>query len=470
MLHSKIDKDMKTRVAIILGVFSLSGCNLLDLEPVSQITSNQAFSNLNSAEGAVNGMYNNLQTPYMWRVQVITDVASDMSQQIDTWDALIAADEFNWSVDNSEVEDLYTSYYRCIDIANNIITYVPQMDIDQSVKDDMVGQAYWIRGLAYFDLARLFGGYPQVYGELGAVIVTEPSSGVSDSDMRPRSSLTETYAQAESDLQQALQLLPESRSSTVLTKVKATKPAARALLARYYLYNRQWDLAEQYATEAIAGKPLSVPFMTIFRSKNTEESLFEVQFNNVDINGLRNWYYPSNLSARGGTALHQSTYSATTADPDDVRAQLLARNPTMNTYYPTKWDDPQEGDNFQLLRLAEQYLIRAEARAELGSLDEALADLNIVRARAGLDPRSADSKDAVISAIMDERRLEFVGEGQRWFDVIRRGLGLNTFTGIVRTTGSQPSYSLTEPGRQVLPIPSVETRANPNIVQNEAYQ
>ncbi|MGK6349920.1 RagB/SusD family nutrient uptake outer membrane protein [Parapedobacter sp. DT-150] len=461
---------MKLKAVIFFGLLTLAGCNLLDLEPVSQITSNQAFSNLNSAEGAVNGMYNNLQTPYMWRVQVISDVASDMSQQIDTWDALIAADEFNWSVDNSEVEDLYTSYYRCIDIANNIIAYVPEMDIDQSTKDDMVGQAYWIRGLAYFDLARLFGGYPQVYGALGAVIVLTPSSGISDSDVLPRNTLAETYSQAESDLLQALQLLPESRSSAVLTKVKATKPAARALLARCYLYNQQWDLAAQYATEAIAGKPLNVPFMSIFRNKNTEECLFEVQFNNADANGLRNWYYPSNLSARGGTALHQSTYEAITDDPDDLRAQLIAQSPTRPTYYPTKWDDPQEGDNFQLLRLAEQYLIRAEAYAELNRFDEALADLNAVRARAGLQPSDADGKDAIISAILEERRLEFVGEGQRWFDVIRRGLGLSIFADIVRTTGSQPSYSLTNAGRQVLPIPSVEIRANPNVEQNEAYQ
>lgn len=457
-------------IAICLGLLTFSSCNLLDLEPVSQITSNQAFSNLNSAEGAVNGMYNNLQTPYMWRVQVISDVASDMSQQVDTWDALIAADEFNWSVDNSEIEDLYTSFYRCIDIANNIIAYVPEMDIDQSMKDDMLGQAYWVRGLAYFDLARLFGGYPGVYGDLGAVIVLTPSSGVSESDRKPRSSLADTYLQAEADLKQALSLLPETRSSTVLSKVKATKPAARALLARYYLYNRQWDLAEQYATDAIAGKPLNVPFMTIFRSKNTEESLFEVQFNNTDINGLRNWYYPSNLSARGGTALHQSTYEAIVADPDDQRAQLIAKSPIRPTYYPTKWDDAQEGDNFQLLRLAEQYLIRAEARAEQGDYSGALADLNAVRERAGVKASTADGKDAIIAAILEERRLEFVGEGQRWFDVIRRGLSSEVFSDIVRTTGSQPSYSLSDPGRQVMPIPSVEIRANNTVEQNEAYR
>lgn len=455
-------------MVLVMSVFT--GCNLLDLEPVSQITSDQAFSNLNNAEGAVNGMYNNVQTSYQWRVQVISDVASDMSQQIDTWDALIAADEFNLSIDNSEIEDLYTSFYRNIDIANNIITYVANMDIEQATKDDLIGQAYFVRGLSYFDLARFFGGFPHVYGEMGVVIALEPSEGISEEDFRPRSSLAETYAQVESDLLQALSLLPETRSSASLSREKATKPAARALLARYYLYNQQWDLAAQYATDAIANRPLNVPFATIFSAENTEESLFELQFNNVDVGGLRRWYFPSTLSARGGCALHEATYEMITANPDDARASLIARNPVTGTYYPTKWSDPQDGDNFQLLRMAEQYLIRAEARAEMGNVAGAVEDLNVVRNRAGVAPTTASGRAELLDAILAERLLEFVGEGQRWFDVIRRGLGTTVFSNITRTNGSQPSYSLSSPGRQVFPIPSVEMRANTNLIQNEAYR
>lgn len=448
----------------------MSSCNLLEIEPVSQITSDQAFSNLNSAEGVINGMYNNLQTPYMWRVQVISDVASDMSQQIDTWDALIAADEFNFSIDNTEVEDLYTSFYRCIDIANSIIANVPAMDISQEIKDDMLGQAYFVRGLSYFDLARFFGGYPNVYGELGVVITLTPSVGISPDDLVPRNSLRETYDQVEADLQQALSLLPESRASATLTKAKVTKPAARALLARYYLYNQQWAQAEEFASAAIAERGLTVPFETIFRSKNTDESFFEVQFSNVDIMGLRNWYFPSTLSARGGAALHTAMHQDIIADANDVRANLIAQNPITSTYYTTKWATAQNSDNFQLLRLAEQYLIRAEARAEQGNLDGALADLNVVRARAGISALTGLDQAGVLDAILNERKLEFVGEGHRWFDVIRRGLGLTVFSNVVRTNGSQPSYAIGQEGRQILPIPAVEMRANTALQQNEAYR
>jgi tetratricopeptide (TPR) repeat protein len=466
-LKNNIMKKFIT-AAIILG--SVSACNVLDIEPLSQISSTQAFTSLNNAEGVVNGMYNNLQTVYMWRVQVISDVASDMSQQIDTWDALNSADEFNFSADNSEVDDLYTSLYRCVDIANSVIANVPAMSVAQANKDDLMGQGYFVRALSYFDLARFFGGIPNVYGTDGVVLKLTPSVGVTDEDFVPRNSLRETYDQVEKDLLEAIAKLPETRSSNELSKAKATKSAARALLARYYLYNRQWDKAEQYATEAIGNLPLSVAFETAFRSKNTAESLFELQFNATDGAGLRQWYYPSNLSGRGGTALHDATYAEMTADPADARGKLTALNSITNTHYTTKWNTAQNADNIQILRRAEQYLIRAESRAELNNLTGALADLNIVRARAGVAASAASTKEAVIEAIIKERKLEFVGEGHRWFDVIRRGNALTVFANVVRSKGSLPSYSIRIPGKQVLPIPSAEMRTNTKLVQNEAYR
>lgn len=458
---------MKKILIGIVVLTCLASCDRLDVKPKSQVSSDQAFADLNNAEAVVNGMYNNLQTVYMWRVQVITDVASDMSQQVDTWDALIGPDEFNFSIDNSEVDDLYTSLYRCIDIANNIIAYVPDMDIAQGSKDNLMGQAYFVRGLAYFDLARLFGGYPNVYGTAGVVITLTPSKGISEADFSSRSSLRATYDQVEADLQEALAKLPATSPAG-----KANKRAANALLARYYLYNQQWEQAEQFATAAIAGSALTTPFASIFTTKNTPESVFELQFNANDGQGLRQWYFPSSLGGRGGTALHDEMYQKITANAADERGKLTALNTTAGTYYTTKWSAPQNADNFQLLRLAEQFLIRAEARAEKSATDlsGALGDLNAVRVRAGLGPVSAASKEEMVQAILEERKLEFVGEGQRWFDVIRKGRAMTEFSGVRRTKGSVPSYSIGTPGKQVLPIPSAEMRTNTKLEQNEAYR
>lgn len=462
---------MKKILTALLLIATASSCNsILEIEPLSQISNNQAFANLNSAQGVVNGLYNNLQIVYQWRVQVISDVASDMSQQIDTWDALTAADEFNWGADNSEVEDLYTSLYRCIDIANSIIAYVPAMAITQADKDDMMGQAYFVRGLAYFDLARFWGGIPNVYGTEGVVIKLTPSVGISQEDFATRSTLRQTYDQAEKDLVEALAKLPETRANAVLSKAKATKPAARALLARYYLYNQQWANAEKFATDAIANRPLNTPFETIFKTKNSAETLFELQFNENDGQGIRQWYYPSSQNGRGGTALHDAMYAEMVANPADVRGTLAARNTTANVYYPTKWSAAQNADNFQLLRMSEQYLIRAEARAEQNNVTGAADDLNAVRTRAGIAKTTASTKADLITAILQERKLEFVGEGQRWFDVIRRGLGMTVFSNVRRSKGSLPSYSIKVAGRQVLPFPSAEVRTNTNIQQNEVYR
>jgi len=458
---------MKNILTAILLLASVTACDILDIEPKSQVSSDQAFTNLNNAEAVVNGMYNNLQTVYMWRVQVITDVASDMSQQVDTWDALIGPDEFNFSIDNSEVDDLYTSLYRCVDIANNIIANVPAMNISQANKDNLMGQAYFVRGLSYFDLARLFGGIPNVYGTLGVVVKLTPSVGVSESDFSPRNTLRETYDQVEADLQEALAKLPATNAAG-----KANKRAANALLARYYLYNQQWAEAEQFATAAIGSSTLNTPFANIFSTKNSAESIFELQFNANDGQGLRQWYFPSSLGGRGGTALHTEMYTEITANPADARAALTAFNTTAGTYYTTKWSTAQNADNFQLLRLAEQFLIRAEARAEKtpSDLPGAISDLNAVRTRARLGNTTATTKAEIIDAILNERKLEFVGEGQRWFDVIRKGQTMTEFTNVRRSKGSLPSYSISTPGKQVLPIPSAEVRTNPNIEQNEAYR
>lgn len=461
----------KLITSYILGASLLaSSCNVLNIEPLDQISSNQAFSTINDAQGVVNGMYHNLQTIYMWRLQVITDVASDMSQQVDTWDALIAADEFNWGIDNSEVEDLYTPLYRCIDIANNIIAYVPPLQADQSVKDDLIGQAYFIRGLAYFDLSRLWGGYPEVYGTDGVVIKLTPSSGLNAEDFATRSTLRQSYDQAESDLLEALRLLPETRSSATLNKAKTTKSAARALLARYYLYNRNWPNAESYASDAIGSSTLSTPFATAFTTKNSAESIFELQFSNVDGMGLRQWYFPASLGGRGGSALHDEMYAEMTANPADVRGAFTALNTSSGTYYTTKWSTVQNADNFQLLRMAEQFLIRAEARAQQDKLALAADDLDVVRTRAGIANTTASTKTELLDAILQERKLEFVGEGHRWFDVIRSGKAMDIFSNVIRSKGSLPFYRLSGEGRQVLPLPSVETRTNTNLVQNEAYR
>jgi starch-binding outer membrane protein, SusD/RagB family len=474
------ENNMKKKI-IAIGFSALilvSSCDVLDIEPVTQVDAGQSIVDINSAQGAVNGMYNNLQGVYDWRVQVISDVASDVSQQIDTWDALINVDEFSTTPDNSEISDLYTVLYRCSDIANNIIAKVPHIEGAEATKNDFMGQAYFVRALAYFDLARFWGGIPGAYEDDGGVVVKlTPSLVISESDYAPRATLAATYQQVEADLLEALNLLPETRMNgqqmdNLQTRARATKATARALLARYYLYTRNWAQAESYATAVINDNRFRlVPFESIFRNRNTEESVFELQFNNNDVSGLRNWYYPTSLSGRGGVALHNETYQEMIADPNDVRGQLTARNATTNVYYTTKWNTPGNADNIAVIRIAEMYLIRAEARAQVGTdLTGAQTDLNAIRNRAGLGNTAAATQPELLDAILAERKLEFIGEGHRWFDLIRAGKAMTVLSNVKRTRGSQPSYSIGTPGRQVFPFPNIEVLTNTKLQQNSAYR
>jgi hypothetical protein len=444
---------------------------VLDKEPQAQISNNRAFADENAANGAVNGMYNLVQSVYDWRVQCISDLASDITQSIDTWDAFINLDEYQVTRDNSEIEDLYSVLYRTIDLTNHIIAHVPELNLPQDRDDDLTGQAYFVRGMMYFELARFWGGIPTGYSEAGVVIRTEPSRRIDAGSFGPRTSLADTYAQVQADLEQALVRLPETRGTAAQLRGRAVKATARALLARLHLYLGQYDRVEQYATAVIndGRYALAKPYEAIFRTRNSNESVFEVQFGVNDISGLRNWYYPASAGGRGGLALHEAFYRELTANPADERAKLTAYNENAGVYYPTKYNTAGNSDNTHVIRMAEVYLNRAEARAYLDDLPGARQDLDAVRSRAGLPNTTAASKEALLDSILRERKLEFFQEGHRWFDLVRTGRAVGTLVNVTRSKGSRP-VSLGLPARQVLPFPTSEVLANPNLEQNQAYR
>ncbi len=448
-----------------------AACDVLEQTPQAQISTNQAFASENAANGAVNGMYNLVQSVYDWRVQCLGDLASDVTQSVDTWDAFINIDEYVTTRDNSEVEDLYTVLYRAVDIANTIIAEVPKLNLPEDRQNNLLGQAYFVRGLMYFELARFWGGIPGVYGELGVVIRTTPSQGVDAGSFGARASLTDTYAQARTDVETALELLPETRNNNAADRGRVVKPAARALLSRLHLYLREYAPAEQYATAVIADGRygLVTPYEAIFRTKNTAESVFEVQYGVNDISGMRSWYYPSSSGGRGGLALHEAFYQELTANPADERGKLTAYNANAKVYYPTKYNTAGNSDNTHVFRVAEMYLNRAEARAQLGNLEGARGDLNAVRKRAGLPETTASTREELLASILQERKLEFYQEGHRWFDLFRTGQALPVLTDLKRNTGSR-LVSLPTPARLVFPFPTSEVLANPNLEQNEAYR
>lgn len=461
-------------MAILLSVGIGFGCNVLDQEPQFQIATSSAFSNPINAEATLNGLYNEAQLVYNWRVQTIGDLASDLVQSIDTWDNFNVIDEFRQTPDNTEVDDMYTQIYRTIDLANNIIAFAPTVPgLEQSRIDDMLGQAYTFRGMMYFELVKYFGGIPSKYGELGVVIETEPSIGISEASYKARASLADTWNQIKSDLEAGERLLPVSRTSNFLTRSRLVKAAATAMLARYYLYLDQWPQAEAYAGQVISQSSytLTKPFSNIFRTEFSSESVFEMDYNVVDFSGLRQWYFPASLNGRGGLSFHQPFAAEIRArQGTDSRSALIDFNPAFGgVYYSTKFNLLQNASNVPVIRIAEMYLIRAEARARQNNISGGLEDLNRVRSRADLPDASASSVNQLVDLILDERKFEFAIEGHRFFDMTRTGKAVEVFANLPRTTGAS-LYSIGSTGKYVFPIPTSEMLTNSKMVQNPAYR
>ncbi|MGM0546693.1 MAG: RagB/SusD family nutrient uptake outer membrane protein [Bacteroidota bacterium] len=460
-------------IIFLVAFITASGCDVLNQDPQTAISEEIAIRDLKSANAALNGLYSQLQAAeyYGSNLQIISDVASDISQSVGTWDFYREMDTYVTSAGNLENRNLWSQAYSTVNHANNIIVEVEALDdIPQENKDQILGEAYFIRALAFFDLTRTFAGVPGEAGTMGIPLPTEPSRQIDDNSFPERASIEASYSQIESDLQAA-----ESRLSGFDSPNRASEAAVQALFSRLYLYTHDFDLAKQYASDVIENSTFELveDFSDIFIEENTAEAIFELSYNTTDASEIRFWYFPSSGGGRGDIALHDEYAEMVTSRADDERGDLIAFDGNVGVYYPTKYQKSGGDDNIQILRLAEMYLNRAEARArqQTPDLPGALSDLNEIRNRAGLQDTSGtevDEQEEVLQAIEKERGIEFIEEGHRWYDLVRTGRAMDVLTNIDRTNGEP--VSLDEPGRMIFPIPSRDIDANDNLEQNEAYQ
>ncbi len=451
------------------------GCeSVLDHEPQIQVSEDVAIINLKGAQAAVIGMYNQLQDGnyYGRNLQIMSDISSDQAQSVGTWDFYREMDTYVIDKGNIENGNFWLRAYQAVNIANHIIEKVPLLtDAPDDIKSDLLGQAYFVRGLAYFDLTRVYGGVPGIVGTLGVPIVTTPSKIVDESLFPARATLDASYSQVEADFLKALEQLPETRKNDMLTKTQAVKGTARALLSRLYLYLNKPDQVIKYADEVIVDNKYKLldSYESIFSGKFSAESILELNYTNADQSGMRTWYFPTTFGGRGDIAVHTSFYQEISADPRDVRGKMFAQNTASNVTYPTKYNKEGNIDNIHVIRVAEVYLNRAEAKAKLNDTQGALADLNKIRTRAGVAPiESIAGQQELLQAIWRERNFELAFEGHSFFDLVRTGQALTKLTNVARKNG--PPVSLQAPGRQVFPIPAFDIDANKNLEQNEAYR
>ncbi|ADB38745.1 RagB/SusD family nutrient uptake outer membrane protein [Spirosoma linguale] len=447
---------MKKIIISLLSALLLTGCHqFLTVQPDLQVDQSQAITNASTAEAAVNGLYNRLGSDgyYGSNFQSLAYLSGGDIQWTGSQGAPQEITARKLTADNGYVSSAWSAIYRTILQANYLLETVPNITDPQLTadrKNQILGEAYAIRALSYFDLVRGWGGVQ---------LILKATRTPSDNTNIPRNSVDETYAQVLKDLTAAEPLL-----SATTNRNKITRKTVWAIRARYHLYRQEWEQAETYASKLIddaANYKLAKPYSAFFANNAaaTPESVFEIAYTNSFKNGHYNWWLPPALSGRREWAPNANLV-ALLNDPNvgGNRKELIAQtSPPGNLWYgKLYYRTPLGTDPSYIIRIAELYLIRSEARAQLGKTAAALADLNAVRDRAGVPASTAATKDALLLAIETERQVEFPFEADRWFNLIR--------TGRVATV-----LGITDATKYVLPVPNSEILADKALTQNQGY-
>ncbi|MHB1922142.1 MAG: RagB/SusD family nutrient uptake outer membrane protein [Chitinophagaceae bacterium] len=481
-----------------LTCLQISCTKMLVKAPLDSINTSNFYKTAADAEAAINGAYQPLQWPKLFNLRMwTTDImaGNSVTGAGGGTDGIETQDESNFvtTADNPGVLDLYRGPWPGILACNIVLQKVPGMNIDPLLKNRILGEAKFLRGLYYFILVRFFGDVP---------LITVPQ--VPGNDLRPkRAPAAQVYQQIISDFTDAIALLPPRESYTGADVGRASKGAAVGMLAKVYLtlgnYQKTVDLCKEVTS---LGYALNANYADNFNplEKNTIESLFEVQYTGAttyDFFGSNfnqaSWVStftgPRNSNFVGGSyGWDQPTQEFVNSyEPGDLRknitilyqgcppfdGKVYASSYSSTGYnlrkflvpYSISPDYNTSPADFPVLRYADVLLMESEALNELGNTVEAEGPLNQVRQRAGLGPIATGlSQIDFRSAVLHERRIELAFEGQRWFDLIRVDngqYGLDFLHSIGKVNATRKFL--------LLPIPQQEIDANPNLTQNPGY-
>ena len=457
------------RLLFLLSAVALSACdNVLDVNPTSSVPSEAAITDAGGARSALQGAYAGLQQAGLYGHDLIdwTEVLSDNGRHTGTFDAYADADRHLLRSDNDRDAGIWNAAYNEINRVNAIIAKVPGLtDLTDDEKNEIAGEAYFLRALIYHDLVRLYGNTTT----LGVPLRLEPITTPEQANQIARSSGAETYAQILADLAQAKQLIQAPKQTR-----QASLGAVSAIEARVRLYQSDWAGAEAAAAEAEArGYSLASNFKDLFDATggDTPEDIFRVTFTPTQAQSVSFYYLPKALGGRREVA-PTTNLDATLRTTGIIAAFDPASGGSIANYHPTdvrgqwsisiagtlgyaaKFRNPTGDEDIHVIRLAEVILIRAEALAQLGRVPEAFAEYNRLRVRAGVAPDVTTLTQAqALAAIARERRLELAFEGDRWADMVR------TNTGLANIVAAQTK----------LPIPQAELDVAPNLTQNPGY-
>jgi len=414
----------------------------------------------------------------------------------------------------------WNDYYRTIFRANQVVTNVPGITMDETLKKQLLAEAKFVRALSYFDLVYFFGRIPLIVEE--PVVTTRV----------PQATPAQVEAQIIADLEAAIPDLPLFYGDA--EKGRATKGSAQALLAKVYMQQQEWAKASALFTTIInSGQYALVPsYLDNFTAvnENNRESVFEVQFTSAilevgqgqdnasssESHDRPNFFGPPVVAfadMQPRQWLHAEYRDSTVAfAPGSSTKHMIdpRRDISIFSYvgtpkvYGRRWDryfppvppardstglqrdqlywrkyqndrtrmtpeDFSSGINHRVIRYADVLLMQAEALIELNQTGAALPLINQVRARVNLAPLTATSQTQLRQLLRSERAKELSGEGTRWFDILRWKL-MDDQAGINELISRDPDFTNFRLGvSKLLPIPQRDIDIDPGITQNPGY-
>jgi hypothetical protein len=485
--------------AVVLIVL-LSACNkLLDKEPVTQIVTPEDSTTISAtdAENSIAGLYRFLKSDgvefNIFDRLTTGDVVSDNAYAGGDNSNNITQDLFTFNSLNENINRDWGGFYKLIARTNITINQVTK-SVDPALsavrKNQILGEARFLRAFGYFDLVRMFGRVP--------IMLTPPVTTTAEELLKsvlvPQSSADSVYDVILQDLWFAKSSVRDIGAST--SRYLISKGAVNAMLAKVYAAKPMpnWDSVRYYCDQVIPNYAL-VPnynFLWDNQHDNNSEAIWVINYDGWSAGDQVGNWAPSIFV--GGSIGHYEGggwKKFTTPTNDLVNAyqadgDIIRQNATLTflditgqwtdahwpvTHYPflTKYNDPSGGINdFYMIRLADILLLRAEAAVEKSDIPGAMNLVKQVRARVNLGPKTAVDAAAARQVIANERRLELAFEGHRWFDLLRTGKALETMNAQKDGNGQNLNYNV-QPYRLLYPVPQAQIDLNPYLRQNPNY-
>ncbi|CAN5244237.1 RagB/SusD family nutrient uptake outer membrane protein [soil metagenome] len=436
-----------------LGLIS---CNeILEPQPVDLLSDELVLNEPNDVGSVEIGLYSAFRSIAAPKV-IAGDFTADMLIHNGTFTQYREFGNKQITSANGSVAAMWGSIFRTIYVANFILEKLPEIQgVPASQRISVQATARFLRGYAYFVAAHTYGGVP---------IVT--TTDLAFNRNIPRNSKEDVLAFAYEDYLAALEGIPEEAANPAFV----SQNAVRAALARFHLYNENWPLAEDFATQVINSGAYSLVenYADIVLRDFTNEAILEVGYSFADDPGTSTNFGLNNLfvGRREIIPSNEAVFALFSNESGDRRRSVGFNSENLsgrdNGWKVLKYGTADEdNNNILVFRLAEMYLIRAEARARLGNVNgpgSAEEDVNILRARANAPSVIANNQNQMISAIERERLYEFAFEGHRWYDLVRTG----------RANEVMSNYSRNWSDKYLVwPIPLSEIQNNPALAGNQ---